>query len=582
VPITLSGAGQLSSILEPTSLSGAPVNYDIIGVGSGASGFTAHDFGVEVYPNPTPGAGGGAVFHMKSATASSIFNLALDGAYDIFDLGDITQTTNVVDQTYIRSINSQNGNHCFLKLDGGVAHTFVRGIYAEANETTGSQIVCTPSSQVSSTVTYPGVSSLYISDSSFEGFSRGFSFAAAQFNLHDLHFDNLYLDTAANGPSFELFVSPGSSSSVSNIEISNSTLVSASTACVIHGGVNLVKLNNVSCDGGTGGILPPGCPPGKTERGFALIDVSGTSNGGTAYVNAQTSATTSVNLAIPFSSSNSTADIASLIGAAINSSALVVGMVPCPTLVPVQVFSDLNSSGMIVSHASIGSELETYSYQWGAYPTISTSTSVGSGITVSVPNVVSTYSPADGVYVGAPIGTTPSNVAVSASNAEKAQDGNGLHLQGGSALLFSGNHFGGSASNNVNSVEVDLSGITYQNVQLQNNNLITTTRHGMAVFFNPATATNFGGLAFDSNLGFNPFGVTTQQPSISCGTTAIPNPFPFPVELDITGVFGPVMKGSTTIYGASAAQQTLPIFLGIGESFTIACSIAPNYTWFGE
>jgi hypothetical protein len=308
VPITLSGAGQLSSILEPTSLSGAPVNYDIIGVGSGASGFTAHDFGVEVYPNPTPGAGGGAVFHMKSATASSIFNLALDGAYDIFDLGDITQTTNVVDQTYIRSINSQNGNHCFLKLDGGVAHTFVRGIYAEANETTGSQIVCTPSSQVSSTVTYPGVSSLYISDSSFEGFSRGFSFAAAQFNLHDLHFDNLYLDTAANGPSFELFVSPGSSSSVSNIEISNSTLVSASTACVIHGGVNLVKLNNVSCDGGTGGILPPGCPPGKTERGFALIDVSGTSNGGTAYVNAQTSATTSVNLAIPFSSSNSTAE----------------------------------------------------------------------------------------------------------------------------------------------------------------------------------------------------------------------------------------------------------------------------------
>jgi hypothetical protein len=171
-----------------------------------------------------------------------------------------------------------------------------------------------------------------------------------------------------------------------------------------------------------------------------------------------------------------------------------------------------------------------------------------------------------------------------ASSAQKAQDGDGLHLQGGSSLLFSGNHFGGSTSSNVNSVEVDLNNVAYQNVQLVDNNLITTTRHGSAVLFVPTSAAT-SGLSFSGNVGFNPLGYIALPPMMTCGT-AVTNPYPFAVEVDLTqatGTFGPVYKDSTQVYAMSTTPQTLPVFLGIGESLQVNCSGGTLMSsWFGQ
>jgi hypothetical protein len=577
VPITLAGASQFATTLEAMQPMSGGVSYDIIGVGTGSTGFKAHDFGVQVSPATSGGgASGGAIFHMPGAKAVSIFNIFVDGGFDIFQLGDITSTSVVNDQTYIRSISSENGNDCFLRLDGGVSNTFVRGIYAQANETPGSQILCLPSSQTGAI--FPGVSELHIVDSSFEGFVRGFSVTSAQFNVTGLYLDDIYLDTADDGPSLEFFKSPDSLATLSNVNVANMTVVSSATACVIRGGVSGISLNNVTCGGAARSGLPSPCSSPSSQRGFALVDISGTATGpGTVTLTVQFSSSGSVSLPYHFVATDTPASIASALGAAINSSALVGSGVACPVLVRVQTFSDYDTALGRVSHTSIGSEIELYAYYWGnSYPTVSV-TSTGGGIS-TLPNVPTAFSPGDGVFAGALIGTAPTNVAVTASSAEAAQNGDGLHLQGGNGLLFSGNHFGGSTSQNLNGVEVDSSGVTYSSVQVKHNNL-TVQPGGFPVFFSPSTTIPTG-LAFSENVGYNPIGYLSIQPTLICGT-ALTNPNPFSAEVYLTGTIGTVSKNGTLIFNSTSAAQTLTVLLGVGESLTVNCSGTINAVWFG-
>jgi hypothetical protein len=273
------------------------------------------------------------------ATSTNIFNINVSGGYDILQLGSLSSAINVNQYTYIRSINSFNGNHCFMRMDGGVSDTYVRGIFAEANETTGSQILCHPSIQSAPGQQFPGISRFHLQDSSFEGFTRGFSFDAAQFNLQDIYLDDLFLDTAANGPSFETVVPPLASSIVSNINISNTTVISASTACIIRGGVIGVRVNNVNCDGGTGGILPATCPPPThQQRGFALLEVAGSAAApGSVSVTVGSSAISPITVGpISIMMGSTSSQIADLIGHAIYTSPLLVAPGQCPTLVPPQ------------------------------------------------------------------------------------------------------------------------------------------------------------------------------------------------------------------------------------------------------
>jgi hypothetical protein len=391
VPITLAGVNGYGSTLEAMQYMGNSANYDIIGVGTGSVGFTAHDLSIPVLPaTSAAGAIAGAIFHLPGARNSSFYNIFVNGGFDIFELGNVTSTSVVNDGTYIRSINSENGNDCFLRLDGGVSHTFVRGVYAQANETPGSQILCMPSSQTGAA--FPGVSEVHVVDSSFEGFVRGFSITSAQFNFTGLYLDDLFIDNDDDGPSLEFFKSPDSAATVSNINVANTTVVSSSTACVVHGGVSGVSLTNDTCGGGATSKLPLPCPTISSERGFALIDVSGTPTvPGSVTLTVQTSSSSSTPLVVPFGTTDTAASIASNLGAAINSSSLVGSTTACPVLVKVQVFSDYDTVHGVVAHSSIGSEVEVYTYYWGnSYPTISIVSS-GGGIMASVPNVAATF-----------------------------------------------------------------------------------------------------------------------------------------------------------------------------------------------
>jgi hypothetical protein len=179
------------------------------------------------------------------------------------------------------------------------------------------------------------------------------------------------------------------------------------------------------------------------------------------------------------------------------------------------------------------------------------------------------------------VGATPANVTFTASNAESAQNGNGLHLQGGTAMLFSGNHFGGSTSQNLNGVQVDWSGFAYSNVQVRHNNVITTRRSGVPVLFNPTPGYPTGGIAFSDNAGFNPVGYPlSPQPVLTC-STPMTNPYPFPAEVYLTGTFGNILKNGITIFNSTSASQTLSLFLAVGESLTANCSGSISAVWFG-
>jgi hypothetical protein len=528
---------------------------------------------------------------------ASLFNLHFHGGYDILELGQTNAMNNLVQNPSIRGLTSENGNHCFARLDGGDSDVFIRGIYAEANNTLGSSILCIPSEDGAGSGF--GVNGLFISDSNFEGFTRGIAIPAYQLTFKNAVFDNLFIDNVANGPAFEVFLPPAAPGRISDIRVSNSTLVSSSTACVIHGGARAVKLINDSCIGGQNAALPtisPCATPSAAPRGYALVQVTGTAPTAPATETVSVTVAGTSATFVP-SSGESAVDVASDLGSTIASSSLSGTPSPgnpCPPLVPLQSYIDVPSSTATpVIHYSIGPDIELYSYQALANsPTIAVSPMTGSGIKLSLPNSIptgsspATFSPGDGIYVGIPSGSsTPYDITGVGVDSSYAEHGAGLHLQGGSAMTFTGNNLGGiPQTNSLYGVFVEL-GATYSAVLVQNNDLAVPSPVGSyyPVFYNGTpTAFSANSLNLSDNVGYNPVGpptAPTSTPAPTCGS-AVANPYPFSVQVYVTGGFTDVKKNGTLIYGTQTAGSVI-VYLGGGETLQVDCSTAPAITWFG-
>jgi Pectate lyase superfamily protein len=571
VPITIEGAGSGSAQIEPAIYTSAP-NYDILAVSAGAAGFSMHDLGVSFVAQ----AAGGSAIHIPTASTVSLFNLRFSGAYDDIELGQSSSSGISVAYTNIRGITSLGSGHCFLRLDGGVSDTYVRGSYAEANGAANSQILCLPTSIGSSTPF--GVSGLFVSDSTFNGFARGFSFAANNTSFSDVVLDDLYVETTVAGPAFELFLPPNSTSIVTNVRVSNSTLESAATACVIHGAATAVRLSGVNCTSGVPSTRPASCPAGSYPRGFALVEINGTGSSSQTFTVNVSAPGTSGSASFTATGSTTASSIASGLGAQINTSSLV-STSTCPLLILVQTFND---AGPITDN-SIGNDIELFSYAWSTSlaPTISVSASGAGSYTITVPNATSTFAPVDGMYVGSTSASGPTGVTVADSSAINATYGAGAHLQGGSGLLFLGNSFGDAIMQNMNAIQIDVPSVTYSETQFHDNNLANSS--GPAVVFNPALGTAIGqNIRFSGNFAYNPIGL--QASTATCGMP-VTNPYPFTIQAYISGVFASIAKsGSSTLYPGSSSPQNVAVLLGIGESLTINCSgmTLPSVQWFGN
>jgi hypothetical protein len=569
VPVTLAGNGQGSSVLEPN----ISANADVVQTAAGSTSFSMHDLGVSFGAVPT----GGATVRVISSMSTSLYDLSINGAYDAIALGQVGATTGQAISTNIRGVNALNVQHCFLNLTGGVLDTYVRGSYAQAANSTTSQPACTPSTQGTGAF---GVNGLHVREARFVGFARGFDFAVNQAQLSNLLFDNVSLDNASGGPALELYIPSGSASLVSNVSVTNSSFQSSATACVLHGAVSAIHLRNVTCNGGAAGALPSSCAAVPSSRGYAALSVSGTGGSGSPQT---VSITVTPPLGSPRSAmvtvapGESSSAIASALGTMINTSTLVTGG-GCPYLLPVATYND--ATGI---DASIGSEIELFSYEYGPGLTPAISASAGSGpVGISVLNGATSFAAADGFFVGMPNATTfPTGVSIASSHASMALYGAGLHLQGASALLVSGSTFGDPIAQNAYGVWVDGSSSSYSANLLQDNNLSNATT--AAAYFGGGTGSGFGpNVQFSSNAGYNPPG--NKSASIGCSTTLI-NPFPFSVEVYISGPFSSIAKNGTTIFtGAFGITSNDTVQLGANESITVTCTPGPTpiTAWFGE
>jgi hypothetical protein len=323
------------------------------------------------------------------------------------------------------------------------------------------------------------------------------------------------------------------------------------------------------------------------QRGYALIEVSGTPTGSeTLSVAITPSAAPSVVVTYAATMSESAANIASGLGIAINASTLVSpALGSCPVLVPVQVFND--SPAPTTTHASIGQDVELYAFQYTKGATISVSPTGGSGATLSLPGIATTFAPGDGTYVGSPgASSTPDDVIVlgGASNVAVASNstiyGAGLHLQGGSSLLFGGNNFAstpsaGTPTPTLYGVQVEAAS-TYRAVQVLGNNL------GAApIYFHPSpTSFPSPALYISGNAGLNPVGLAAPTPTPTCGTALI-NPFPYDAQVYVSGTFSSVEKNATVVFGSQTGGAVV-VYLGPAETIRVNCSTTPTITWFGS
>jgi hypothetical protein len=125
---------------------------------------------------------------------------------------------------------------------------------------------------------------------------------------------------------------------------------------------------------------------------------------------------------------------------------------------------------------------------------------------------------------------------------------------------------------------VDTAGAAYSNVLFHSNDVANATS---PVLFNTGSGSGLGpAIRFIDNNGFNP--TPQQSASISCNTVTT-NPFPFSVQIYVSGVFTSVEKNGSQIYAGSSAAQSVDILLGVGESVEIMCSgTAPTSYWFGS
>jgi hypothetical protein len=211
---------------------------------------------------------------------------------------------------------------------------------------------------------------------------------------------------------------------------------------------------------------------------------------------------------------------------------------------------------------------------------------------------MSTFAPADSLYVGTPstpqpvtVGTPqpvpyPSGIVVTGTTASQASNGAGLHLQGGGALLFMGNRFGAPGAQNLNGVQIDTSAVSYLGVVLQKNDL----QYNMSspLFFNnalqtPPTPGPPVVLSLGQNVGYNPVGYQTPSPIGGCSSPPLTNPFPTTEEIYVQGAFTSILKNGQTVYSGGASGSVVEVTLGIDETIQIVCmGTPPSLTWFGE
>jgi hypothetical protein len=269
--------------------------------------------------------------------------------------------------------------------------------------------------------------------------------------------------------------------------------------------------------------------------------------------------------------------LASAIGQAINST--LVGAFSCPVVVPVEQFSNYLDGQVTNVNYSIGPDIEILAYEWGGLSPPTIAVSSGSvGAVLSLPNVNSTFMPADALYVGT-TGTSsgpvaPSDVSVVGTTAFGATNGAGLHLQGGSSVLFSADVFGSATAPNLYGVQLDeSSGFLYADAQVQDSILSGTSAN---VYLNPSTSTLVGVL-FTNNIGYNPVGDNVGPPQ-SCGAVTT-NPFVTNQQLYVSGSFTQIKKNGIKIFDAGS---TAVVILGIAETIEIDCAVTlPHIYWYG-
>jgi hypothetical protein len=598
IPITISGDGQRVSTLLSVQTSTTPVPDAFFG--SSAShlqndGFVMHDIGFEHAAGSVTGATGGADIHLPKASEVSLYNLYFHGAYTPIELGVADGTGENSGYTNISAITSENTVGCFLALDGGNGATHVVGITADGGHNVSSQVLCLPSGDATSnsfgnSAQQKGTGTFRFSDSTFTAFGRGITVTGFALLFKNNYFDRIVIDSAEEGPAFEIFAAPTPlptptatgfgmpGTFAEDIRISNSRLVSAATACVVHGNVLDVKLVNDTCIGAQPAPVPSSSacigPLPPSQRGYVIAEVAGMPSSGTITLSITYGGVTHTVSSVQ-SSMESREELASDLGMRINS--MLVNAFSCPVIVPVAQFKNYLQDIPGQVNFSIGPDIELFSYQWGSGgPTISASST--GGATLTLLGVGPTFMPADAITIGttgsASGPVAPADITVAGSAGFGATNGAGLHLQGGSALLIAGNAFGNQSMPNQYGIELDSgSGMSYAGVQVRANNLSHNSLGGFQ--FVPSVPLG-ASVTINDNVNFNPSGIEVG-PSLSCGTPAV-NPFPNNQQVYIVGAFMDVKKNGVV---ALQAGSTAVITLSVGDSFEIDCGSLPAVTWYG-
>jgi hypothetical protein len=580
VPITISGDGPSASILEMTGTgSDFFQGGGISNANDNADGFTLHDVG---FNNLSGGSACSAIcadVDLPHAHKIAVYNVAFNGPSTAIELGYANGMDQRTGETNISAVTSRNTHGCFLQLNGANGTTHVTGVTADGGHEVSSQVLCMPTANAPNSTTQLGAGTFRLSDSSFTAFGRGISITAYSLAFKNNYVDNVVIDSAEAGPALELFAAPPSSSGafppavIQDFRISNSRLVSAATACLVHGQIQGIKFVNDVCVGGQPAAVPIGCGASSSQRGYVLVELSGTSN-------SMTTITLTVGSLTPISFSPG-ADVApevvaSQLGSLINASSAVTGS--CPALVPVQVFED-DLITTRFTHYSIGVDLELISFEWGSTaPTFSASSTGGTNI--ALVGISATPMPADGMYSGLPPTISgllpPSDITGDQTVGFGASNGAGLHLQGAASTMFTRSKFGNAASPNQYGVEVETAGTTYSDTQIQGSDL--TGNSLAAISFSPPLAI-YSGITLSTDLGYNPVAGETS-PTMMCAHS-VTNPFPVAQQVYIQGAFSSVRKNGTQILGSGSSSI---VQLGVGESLRIDCSMAmfPQVRWFGE
>jgi hypothetical protein len=586
IPITISGDGQRVSTLLVTGAADLFLGAGLTGHAFASDGFTAHDIGFVHASGSAMCATFCADIHLPNAQNATLYNLYFSSAYTPIELGRTIGSGGAVGTTNISSITSTNTFGCLFRLDGGNGTTHIVGITADGGHNVGSQVLCLPSADALSGAQF-GTGTLRFADSRFTAFGRGISVTGYSLQFINNYFDDIVVDMAEAGPAFELFTPPPPPTSppslalppsvIQDIRISNSRLVSASTACVLHGNVSLIKLVNDICIGAQPAPLPAACVGPPSQRGFVLAEVTGSGVSGDTMTLTILVGSTPITVTYTETGGETPQTMASALGQLINSSLAVNGS--CPALIPVEQFSDSLYGSAPITGYSIGGDIEVYSYAWGSLTPAFSVTSTPLGATLSLPGTVSTPSPADGAYIGSPTNVAPvgpSDVTLDQTAAYGATNGSGLHLQGGTAMLLTRSRFGDSIKQNASGVRVDDSGFAYSDTQIQGNNL--TGNIGQPLYFSGAGASPGANLSISNNAGYDPVGLETS-PTMMCATALI-NPFSTRQQIYVVGAFSAIKKDNSPAFGAGSSAA---ITLGVNESIRIDCvgMMPPQLYWYG-